>query len=281
MRAKDGNAVDLASKEVRGGACAGYVGCASHRETTVGSLGAPQAKVGDRMALCRANHARGLGGHEGLEVHEVEQGGLDELAVDEGALHAHHGLARKDHVALGHGMNREVEVVVAQVLEEGGLEHGAAARCGNAGEILDVLVVEDEVLDEVWNLAHAAGDGIAAAKGVLAEERVERCLRVHEARLPEALGHGELVEVGVERDVRWLGAVRERHCCYFLPLDGAGSAARPSRAGLHAAVCYPSAMARSHTAATITTAAMTIFWPFGMRRSSSSGSMSWRPFSRA
>ena len=211
MGTKDGDAVNLAREQVGGGARAGNVGGAGNGEAAVGSLGAPQAKVRHGMPLGRAHHARGLCRHEGLEVHKVEQGRLDELAVDERTLDAHHGLTREDHVALGHGVNREVQVVVAQVLEECRLEHRAAAGCGDAGEILYVLVVEDEVLDEVGNLAHAAGDGIAAAEGILAEEGVERCLRVHKARLPETLGHRELVEIGVKRDVGWLGAVRERH----------------------------------------------------------------------
>ena len=206
-----GDPVDLAGEHVGGGARAGDVGGARDREAAVRALGAAQAEVRDRVALGRLDHARGLRGDERLEVHEVKKRGLDELAVDDGAHDADHRLAGEDDLSLGHRVDGEVEPVPAEILEEAGLEHGAAARGRERGKVVHVLVVEHEVLDELGDLPRAAGDAETAAEGVLAEERVEAGLRADKARLPEPLGHGQLIEVGVQADVGRLGAVGERH----------------------------------------------------------------------
>ena len=201
MRAEHGDAVELAREDVRRGGAACDVGGAGHGETAVRTLCATQAEVGDRTSLGGADDAGGLGGDERLEVDEVQQRGLEELAVDDGTLDADHGLAREGDVALGDCPHVDMHAEVAQVIEESLLEHGAAAGCLEGGEVRDVLVVEAEVLDELGHLADAACNREAAPEGVVAEEGVEVGLRIHHAGLPEALGHGELIEVGVQRDV--------------------------------------------------------------------------------
>ena len=216
MRAKDRDAVDLAGEAVGGGAAAAHVGGARHGEAAVRALGAAQAKVGDGVALGRLDHARGLGGHERLKVHEVEQGRLEQLAGHHRALHAHDRLAREHHVALARGPHVHVHGEVREPLEELGLEHGAAAGGLDAPEVGDVLVGVAEALHEVGDLAGAAGHGVAAGEWVVTEEDGEAGTGVAHARLPVALGHRELVEVGVERHVGGLRDVCERHCSPLL-----------------------------------------------------------------
>jgi len=53
--------------------------------------------------------------------------------------------------------------------------------------VLDVIVLEDEVLHQVCDLPHSAGNGIAPTEGIFPEEGIETSLAVDEARLPEAL----------------------------------------------------------------------------------------------
>ncbi len=216
MRAKDGDAVDFAGKHVRGRRGTANVRSTRDRQAAVGALGAAQAKVRDRVALGRLHHAGGLGGNQRLEVHKVEKGRLDQLAVDDRAHNANHGLAREDNLALGHGVDREVQAVPAQELKEAGLEHGAAAGGLKRGQVLDVGILVDKVLDKVGNLTRAARDAVAPAKRVFAEEGVEAGLGLGQAALPKALGHRELVEIGVKTNVGWFGAVGQRHS-YRLP----------------------------------------------------------------
>ena len=213
MRAEDGYAIDLTGKNVRGGACAADVGGAGHRETTIGTLRAPETEVGDGVSLCGMNDARCLGGNKRLEVHEVQKRRLKELAVDEWPLNAYHGLARKGEVTLWDGPDAHPHTKVAQVVEEAPLEHGATTRGHDARKIVDGTLVEHEVLDEIGNLAYAAGDGIAPLKGTLAKEDREAALCLTHARLPEALRHRQLVQVRVERYVARHGCVGQCHGC--------------------------------------------------------------------
>ncbi len=99
------------------------------------------------------------------------------------------------------------------------LEHRAATRRLNARQVGDGLLVKAEVLNQLSNLPHTAGDGIATVERRVAEEHVEASLHINEARLPESLGHGELVQVGVERDVGGLGLIGQCHA--ITPCDKA------------------------------------------------------------
>ena len=128
MRAKDGNAVAAPGKHVRRRRAARHVARARNSQAAIGTLGTAQAKLGDGATISRQYHARRLGGDERLEADDVEQRGLEQLALQRRAGDAHHGLARKDELALGHGVNVHVRTEVAQVVEECRLKHRAASR---------------------------------------------------------------------------------------------------------------------------------------------------------
>ncbi len=104
-----------------------------------------------------------------------------------------------------------METEVPEIVDEALLEHLAAARRRKRSEIGKRIIVEHEVLDEVCNLAHAAGNGVAASERILAEEDIEACLGIGKSRLPESLSHRELIEIGVERDVSRLRPIGQRH----------------------------------------------------------------------
>ena len=153
------------------------------------------------MALGGLDHAGGLCGDERLEVHEVQKGRLDELAIDDRAHDADHRLSGKHDLALRRGVDGEIELVPAQELKERRFEHGAAAGRREGRQVVDILVGKDEILDELSDLASSAGNSVAPAKGILSEKRVEAGLGTKEPGLPETLSHGQLIQVGVEADV--------------------------------------------------------------------------------
>ena len=128
MRAKDGNAVAATGEHVGRRRAARHVARARDGQAAIGTLGTAQAKLGHGTAVRRQHHARRLGGDKCLEADDVEQRGLEQLALQRRAGDAHHGLARKDELALGHGVNVHVRTEVAQVVEECRLEHRAAGR---------------------------------------------------------------------------------------------------------------------------------------------------------
>lgn len=139
MRAKHGNAVTAPGQHVGRGRAAGNVACASHGQAAVGTLGAAQAELSHGTTVRRQHHARRLGGDKRLEAHDVEQRGLEQLALQRGARDAHHGLTRKDELALGHGVDIYVRAEVTQVVEECRLEHRAAGGSLERREVVDIL----------------------------------------------------------------------------------------------------------------------------------------------
>ena len=128
MRAKDGNTVAATGEHIRRRGTAGNVARARDGQAAIGTLGTAQAKLGHGTTVGRQHHARRLGGDKRLEADDVEQRGLEQLALQRRAGDAHHGLARKDEFALGHGVNVHVRTEVAQVVEECRLKHRAAGR---------------------------------------------------------------------------------------------------------------------------------------------------------
>ena len=139
MRAKDGNTVAAPGEHIGRRGTAGNVARAGDGQAAIGTLGAAQAKLGHGTAVRRQHHARRLGGDKRLEADDVEQRRLEQLALQRGAGDAHHGLARKDELALGHGVNVHVRAEVAQVVEECGFKHRTAGGSLKRGEVLDVL----------------------------------------------------------------------------------------------------------------------------------------------
>ena len=128
MRAKDGNTVAATGEHIGRRGAAGHIACAGDGQTAIGTLGATQAELGNGATIGGQYHARRLGGNKRLEADDVEQRGLEQLTLQRRAGDAHHGLARKHELALGHGVNVHVRTEVAQVVEECRLKHRAAGR---------------------------------------------------------------------------------------------------------------------------------------------------------
>ena len=113
MRAKDGNAVAASGKHVGRRRAARHVARARNGQAAIGTLGATQAELGNGATIGGQYHARRLGGNKRLEADDVEQCGLEQLALQRRAGDAHHGLARKHELALRHGVNVHVRAEVA------------------------------------------------------------------------------------------------------------------------------------------------------------------------
>ena len=213
--AKDGDAVTAPGKHVRRGRAAGNVARAGDGQTAIGTLGAAQAKLGDRTAIRRQHHACRLGGDERLEADDVEQRRLEQLALQRRTGDAHHGLARKNKLALGHGVNVHVRVEVAQIVEECGFKHRTAGGSLKRGEVLDVLRRKAQILDQLGELGGTAHDGVRAAKRMVTVKRGKTTLLIGLAALPQALGHSELVQIGEHCNVGGMRDVGQSHGATF------------------------------------------------------------------
>src|SRR5262249_29208750 len=81
VRAAHWDSKALPGERIRGGHAAANEGRAAGAQATIGPLRAPQPELDDRIALRGQADARGLGGDERLEVDDVEQRRLGELAL--------------------------------------------------------------------------------------------------------------------------------------------------------------------------------------------------------
>ena len=200
VRARHGDVEQLARQHVRRGSAPAHDGRTAGPQTAARALRAPQAEL-RHGSLRRQAHARSLRGDQRLEVHAVQKRRLDELAIHDGAGHAHQRLVREHDGALEHRVDVHTQLEGTQVVEELRLEQLAAAGRVERAQVGHVLVRERELVHEVGQLRHAARDGVAALERVVAKVHVEAGLRVALAGLPIALRHGELVQVSQQRVV--------------------------------------------------------------------------------
>src|SRR6185437_9131330 len=91
--------------------------------------------------------------------------------------------------------SREAEV--AEVRPEG-RRHRVAHR-GDAGEVVDLILAEPEVLEVREHTIEAHGEEVAAAPREAPDEHLARRDGARHAAVEVPRGHGELVKVGPER----------------------------------------------------------------------------------
>ncbi len=178
-------AVEAANRRVAGGG-----------HGAVWALRAAHAKLEQHLVLARRQAvARRVRAHERRKVAQVEQRRLEQLADAERALHAQQRDAREHDRALRHAVDLDLAAVErAQVLPERLLR-----RRHERAQVRDLRRREAEGLDEAQHLLEARKDGELAAERRLAEEHVERRVRLRLARLPVRVAHGDLVHVREER----------------------------------------------------------------------------------
>ena len=199
VRALHRDAVQLAGEHVGGPGHPAHVGRAGRRQGAVDPLGAPQPELDHRLPPGREHRARRLGGDEGLEVHDGEQRGLEQHAGDDRPADPDQGLVREDHRALGNRVDVHVELEGAEPVEEGRLEEGLPVGAHLPGQEGEVVLRERVVKREVDGVGQAGRHRVAALERVAPERQVEDRLLPRHPALPRRRGHGELVEVGEER----------------------------------------------------------------------------------
>ena len=96
----------LSGQHVQVDVAAADVGGPRGRDAAVDALGPPQAELDHLVALGGQADARGLGGDERLEVDEVQERRLEQLALEQRPLHADQRLVGEDDRAFGDGDRR-------------------------------------------------------------------------------------------------------------------------------------------------------------------------------
>ena len=199
MSPAQGDSEELAGEDVGGRGTSPDVGGAARGERAVDALGAAQSELQYRIPIRGGTDSGRFRGHQGLKVDHVEQRSLQQLTLQERAGYPEHRLVRKDHGALGHGVDVESEVQFAEMREETLVEECLPVIAGEGGEEGEVVVFEAQVAEEVQHVGEACRHRISAAEGVGAEKEMERRLFPHPAEFPVPVGHRELVEVSQQR----------------------------------------------------------------------------------
>ena len=191
-RPRGGDPVGDAGQHVRGGVEASEVERAGRRHRSLGAVGAARAEVDQRPPRRRLDDTRGLRGEHCLQMHLVEDVGLDELGDRQWRLDPQQRLVGEDGRALGHRIDIALEAQRGEPAEVVGAEH---AECL---ELAERLVSEVQPLEIVEHVFDPAGDEVAA----LGRQRPDREVEDGATRKPVlAIGaeHRQLVEIGEER----------------------------------------------------------------------------------
>ena len=138
MGPADRDAEQAARQHVRGRVAAAEVGGPRRRQPAVGALRPPQPELHDRRAAGGEHDVRRLGRRERRVVHEVEQGALEQLRLEQGTRHPQQRLVREDERALGHRVDVDPQPEVAQVVEERRLEQRPVVVADEALEVREL-----------------------------------------------------------------------------------------------------------------------------------------------
>ena len=151
------------------------------------AAGAELHDAAGRMGV-QASDTGGLGRDQAVEVHGLQQVGLDQDRTHKVALNAHHLHMRVGHRALGQCIHVTLPLIRAQILTEF-LAHAFGAQPP------DILCIEMIVQQETGQLALAGTDGVALIVRVLAEEHIEHQCSILESVQEKAVGHSKFVKI--------------------------------------------------------------------------------------
>ncbi len=196
VRAADGNLEQPAGQHVAGRRAAADVGRAAGRDAAVDALCSSQPELQHRLAGGGLADACRLGRDQRLKVYQRQQGRLQELALQQRTAHPQQRLVREADGSFGQGVDIAREPQAAEVIEKRRLEERFVIGSVEGRQKCHVLRRETELPAVVDHAGQSAGNAEAARKRMLAERELKDGFVGQPARLPVAIGHGELIEVG-------------------------------------------------------------------------------------
>ncbi len=113
----DGNSKVHAGEDVGGCRTSAKVGGAAGAHSSVRSLGSPKAELENGIPVGGITKARGIGGDESLEIDDVEQGGFDQLALNERSTDTDDGLVGEGEFSFRECIDLELPIQVSEVIE--------------------------------------------------------------------------------------------------------------------------------------------------------------------
>ena len=172
------------------------VGRSRGGESPVQSLRPPQPELQYRVAARRSLDAGGFGGDQGGEIHHRQQGGFQQLYLQQRAFNTEQRLVGQHDLPFRHGVDTAGPLHALQVIEEGFAKKRTAVTTLQSAEILYIIDTEPEVFDQVDGQGQARGEGEVAIEGRRPVEKVKNSLPLVHALIVVARRHREFVQVG-------------------------------------------------------------------------------------
>ena len=212
----DGNAEESAGEYVRRRRTAADVGRPARPQRAVDPLCPAQAELQHRFAACGHDHPRGLRRHQRLKVDDVQQGGLEQLGLDQRPLNPKQRLVREDDRSLGNAVEIASEAQLAEIVEKRRLKERPSVVAAKRGQIGEVIALKTQIRHKLHRRGQAGCDRKSAVEGMLAKEQVENSLVILFSGLPMAVGHRELIQIGQQAQRRSVGCRKYAHWLSFL-----------------------------------------------------------------
>jgi len=118
-----------------------------------------QAEIDQQLAGRRQHHARSLGRNQRLEMHNIDQPGLNQLCLRHRRGDAHDRLVGEEHAAFRHGVDVAGEAKRRKLVEQ------CFVKPARAGEPVDFFGEEAKLLEKVEHLFEASGNQEPSARG--------------------------------------------------------------------------------------------------------------------
>jgi len=196
--ASNRNAGALARGHVGGLLAAADPGGAAGGEPAVGALRPSVSELDHRSPRGGVADPCRLGGDEGLEIDDVQQGGFHQLRVQNRTLDPNEWLVREDRAAFRDGGNIQVQSKIRQIAEKALAKQRMVIARAQTGKIGDFVGPESEVQQPLKRGCEARGDGIATLERQTSEEHLKDAFLAGFSSLPVGGGHGELIEIGLQ-----------------------------------------------------------------------------------
>ena len=155
----------------------------------VRALRAARAELADRSAVSGAYDTRRLGRYAGLMVELHKHICFDKLSLRRFGAHGDKRLAGEYDSSLGNSPHITLKAEVLEILKEFFVEYSLGA------EIFNVLGIEMQVVDIIYDLFKSGGYGISGVVGIVAVKYVKIDVCVAQAAFFIAVRHGQLVKI--------------------------------------------------------------------------------------
>src|SRR6185437_8076579 len=180
-------------------------------EPTIDSLRAAQSEFQNWIALCRQADPRGFCRDQRLKIEKRQQRCLDDLPLKDRSLHANQGLVREGNRSLRQRIDVAGEFHLPKVIEKASVKQRLSIGAGQRPEIIRILRAKAQALQKFDDIMQPTGDAEAAVEGIVSIAQTKDRLALPQPQLPVAISHGQLIQIGEQRQGMPVNLLKDGH----------------------------------------------------------------------